>query len=474
MNTHIQNALNGVLNNRKVLNVLIWTNIIRNFEIVNKRCKNGIFAANIPKVKITNIGKNTVNTKLTAEVPVKADLSANTTVTLAEDAKNSEITLSKKVDVEVKAADAEKAVEDVTINVAKEAEGASLKTEVKAEIKAEANVSITLDKTAQDSTVIVTDENVKVEVEKTDEDGNVSKEEITSTPTPAKISYTVSGSAATEVTLTNNAGTVSTEMKVGQTVTFAAPEGYKITVGASLTFEKAGQRDANITLVKTDDSTVTVTVKVTFTNVTTTTVTPPGNTPTIAKISYTVSGSDSVSDVTLTSNAGTVSTEMKVGQTVTFTAPEGYKITGGNEGQKPELSVTVSVNPASIQGSTVATQAAIKASETTGAAVTATASTTDSGKTITVAVPEGTYTGSFTLTANAQVANVEGATFKYQWYKDNGSISGATGETYSISLADAPTDKAGTYYVVVEYTDKNTNTTWTCSSKDGTVTQKQK
>ncbi len=185
MNTHIQNALNGVLNNRKVLNVLIWTNIIRNFEIVNKRCKNGIFAANIPKVKITNIGKNTVNTKLTAKVPVKADLSANTTVTLAEDAKNSEITLSKKVDVEVKAADAEKAVEDVTINVAKEAEGASLKTEVKAEIKAEANVSITLDKTAQDSTVIVTDENVKVEVEKTDEDGNVSKEEITSTPTPA-------------------------------------------------------------------------------------------------------------------------------------------------------------------------------------------------------------------------------------------------------------------------------------------------
>ena len=490
-------------------------------------------------VKVT-VEENAVNTKLTAEVPVKADLSANTTVTLAEDAKNSEITLSKKVDVEVKAADAEKAVEDVTINVAKEAEGASLKTEVKAEIKAEANVSITLDKTAQDSTVIVTDENVKVEVEKTDEDGNVSKEEITSTPIPApdtttppstggnvqapdpkpeaptiaKISYTVSGSAATEVTLTNNAGTVSTEMKVGQTVTFAAPEGYKITVGASLTFEKAGQQDANITLVKTDDSTVTVTVKVTFTNVTTTTVTPPGNTPIIAKISYTVSGSDSVSDVTLTSNAGTVSTEMKVGQTVTFTAPEGYKITagasltfeeagqqdasitlaktddstvtvtvkvtfskitavtGGNEGQKPELSVIVSVNPASIQGSTVATQAAIKASETTGAAVTATARTTDSGKTITVAVPEGTYTGSFTLTANAQVANVEGATFKYQWYKDNGSISDATGKTYLISLADAPTDKAGKYYVVVEYTDTNTNTIWTCSSKDGTVTQK--
>ncbi len=207
-------------------------------------------------------------------------------------------------------------------------------------------------------------------------------------------------------------------MKVGQTVTFTAPEGYKITAGASLTFEEAGQQDANITLVKTDDSTVTVTVKVTFSKIT--------------------------------------------------------AVTGGNEGQKPELSVTVSVNPASIQGSTVATQAAIKASETTGAAVTATASTTDSGKTITVAVPEGTYTGSFTLTANAQVANVEGATFKYQWYKDNGSISGATGETYSISLADAPTDKAGTYYVVVEYTDKNTNTTWTCSSKDGTVTQKQK
>ena len=134
-------------------------------------------------VKVT-VEENAVNTKLTAEVPVKADLSANTTVTLAEDAKNSEITLSKKVDVEVKAADAEKAVEDVTINVAKEAEGASLKTEVKAEIKAEANATITLDKTAQDSTVTVTDENVKVEVEKTDEDGNVSKEEITSTPAP--------------------------------------------------------------------------------------------------------------------------------------------------------------------------------------------------------------------------------------------------------------------------------------------------
>lgn len=197
-------------------------------------------------VKVT-VEENAVNTKLTAEVPVKADLSANTTVTLAEDAKNSEITLSKKVDVEVKAADAEKAVEDVTINVAKEAEGASLKTEVKAEIKAEANVSITLDKTAQDSTVTVTDENVKVEVEKTDEDGNVSKEEITSTPTPApapdtttpstpptpeqpstpKFSGTVNYTIGTEkgtITAANDNKTVTLKTATGGAIKFSLSE----------------------------------------------------------------------------------------------------------------------------------------------------------------------------------------------------------------------------------------------------------
>ena len=274
MNTHIQNALNGVLNNRKVLNVLIWTNIIRNFEIVNKRCKNGIFAANIPKVKITNIGKNAVNTKLTAEVPVKADLSANTTVTLAEDAKNSEITLSKKVDVEVKAADAEKAVEDVTINVAKEAEGASLKTEVKAEIKAEANVSITLDKTAQDSTVIVTDENVKVEVEKTDEDGNVSKEEITSTPIPApdtttppstggnvqapeapKFSGTVNYAIGSETDSIKESGSITLKTTSGGAITFSLTENdaKNFTVKANVTTLTAKETDVVITVTATKD-----------------------------------------------------------------------------------------------------------------------------------------------------------------------------------------------------------------------------
>ena len=194
-------------------------------------------------VKVT-VEENAVNTKLTTEVPVKADLSANTTVTLAEDAKNSEITLSKKVEVEVKAADAEKAVEDVTINVAKEAEGASLKTEVKAEIKAEANVSITLDKTAQDSTVIVTDENVKVEVEKTDEDGNVSKEEITSTPTPAPdtttpstpstpsvpstpkpeaptFSGTVNYTIGSKTDAINKSGTINLDITSGSAITFS-------------------------------------------------------------------------------------------------------------------------------------------------------------------------------------------------------------------------------------------------------------
>jgi len=295
MNTHIQNALNGVLNNRKVLNVLIWTNIIRNFEIVNKRCKNGIFAANIPKVKITNIGKNAVNTKLTAEVPVKADLSANTTVTLAEDAKNSEITLSKKVDVEVKAADAEKAVEDVTINVAKEAEGASLKTEVKAEIKAEANVSITLDKTAQDSTVIVTDENVKVEVEKTDEDGNVSKEEITSTPIPAPDTTTPSTPSTPSVPSTPKpeepgetpVPTVTASLTTVTLSAVTAVEGETNTYTVNATIQKG----ANVTFTVSAEGYTPITTENISTETTTSVeLTANGKNPITVKIVTTIAG----------------------------------------------------------------------------------------------------------------------------------------------------------------------------------------
>ena len=450
MNVHFQNALNKVFNNKKVIDILILTKVVRNFEIANRKHKNKTFTDSVSNKKDINIGRDAVNTKLTAEVPVKADLSANTTVTLAEEAKSSEITVSKKADVEVKAVDAEKPVEDVVINVAKEAEGASLKTEVKAEIKAEANITVTLDKNAQDSTIIVTDENVKVEVEKTDEDGNVSKEEVTSTPAPevtttpgdsnvpnpnpnpnpdpevptiTKISYTVSGSAATEVTLTKNAGTVSAEMKVGQTVTFTAPDGYNITAGSTLEFKEAKPQDASITLVKTSDPTVTVTIKVTFTNVT-----------------------------TATPDEGNV--------------------------QKPNLSVTITVAPDSITGtsSTVATSAAIKTTSATGGAVIVTATaTSNNNKTITVTVPDGTYTASFVLTATATVTGVNSPTFKYQWYKEGTSTAlteTTSTSTYTIDLISAPTNKEGTYYVVVEYTDTN-NKTWTCNSKDGTVTEKK-
>ena len=416
-------------------------------------------------VKVT-VEENAVNTKLTAEVPVKADLSANTTVTLAEDAKNSEITLSKKVDVEVKAADAEKAVEDVTINVAKEAEGASLKTEVKAEIKAEANVSITLDKTAQDSTVIVTDENVKVEVEKTDEDGNVSKEEITSTPTPAP-----------DTTTPSTPSTPSTP----PTPTTPAPEQPVPTVSAAVSGTAIGVTKGTETntynVTAEVGKVVTLTVSATGYEAKTENVTVTAEAQTIT-VTLTAAGkANIVVKITVTAGQSTTPTPIPTpgegDDNPTPTPGEGDNnpTPTPGEGQKPELSVTVSVNPASISGSTVATQAAIKANNTTASAVTATASTNDSGKTITVTVPEGTYTGSFTLTANAQVANVSSATFKYQWYKDTAVISGATGKTYSINLADTPTSKAGTYYVVVEYTDAN-NATWTCNSKEGTVTQK--
>jgi len=166
------------------------------------------------------VGEKAVNTKLTAEVPVKADLSADTTVTLAEDAKNSEITVSKKVEVEVKAADAEKPVEDVVINVAKEAEGAKLTTEVKVEVKPEANVTIA-GSAAADSTITKVEgaDDVNVTVEKTDENGNVTTEVVTPTPdvTPApEVTTTPGGSTGGNGGSTGgNGGGSTTTTEVG-------------------------------------------------------------------------------------------------------------------------------------------------------------------------------------------------------------------------------------------------------------------
>ena len=163
-------------------------------------------------VKVT-VEENAGNTKLTAKVPVKADLSANTTVTLAEEAKGSEITVSKKADVEVKAVDAEKPVEDVVINVAKEAEGAKLTTEVKVEVKPEANVTIA-GSAAADSTITKVEgaDDVNVTIEKTDEDGNITTEVVTPTPdvTPApEVTTTPGGSTG------GNGGGSTTTTEVG-------------------------------------------------------------------------------------------------------------------------------------------------------------------------------------------------------------------------------------------------------------------
>ncbi|MDE7060165.1 MAG: hypothetical protein K2O71_01040, partial [Lachnospiraceae bacterium] len=140
--------------------------------------------ANINEVKISEASDVTVSgeketpvnvtveesaagTSLTAEAPVKADLSADTSVTLAESAKKSELTVSKKAEVEVKAADEDKPVEDVTVKVAKEAEGAKVSLFVNVVVEISANITLT--GTAKEDSVIVVDKDVTV----TDEDGNV-------------------------------------------------------------------------------------------------------------------------------------------------------------------------------------------------------------------------------------------------------------------------------------------------------------
>jgi hypothetical protein len=140
--------------------------------------------ANINEVKISEASDVTVSgeketpvnvtveesaagTSLTAETPVKADLNADTSVTLAENAKKSELTVSKKAEVEVKAADEDKPVEDVTVKVAKEAEGAKVSLFVNVVVEISANITLT--GTAKEDSVIVVDKDVTV----TDEDGNV-------------------------------------------------------------------------------------------------------------------------------------------------------------------------------------------------------------------------------------------------------------------------------------------------------------
>ena len=140
--------------------------------------------ANINEVKISEASDVTVSgeketpvnvtveesaagTSLTAETPVKADLSADTSVTLAESAKKSELTVSKKAEVEVKAAEEDKSVEDVTVKVAKEAEGSKVSLFVKVVIEISANITLT--GTAKEDSVIIVDKDVTV----TDEDGNV-------------------------------------------------------------------------------------------------------------------------------------------------------------------------------------------------------------------------------------------------------------------------------------------------------------
>ena len=114
------------------------------------------------------VEESAAGTSLTAQTPVKADLSADTSVTLAESAKKSELTVSKKAEIEVKAAEEDKPVEDVTVKVAKEAEGSKVSLFVKVVVEISAN--ITLAGTAkEDSNLIVTDKDVTV----TDENGNV-------------------------------------------------------------------------------------------------------------------------------------------------------------------------------------------------------------------------------------------------------------------------------------------------------------
>ncbi|WP_300923967.1 hypothetical protein, partial [Turicimonas muris] len=131
--------------------------------------------ANINEVKISEASDVTVSgeketpvnvtveesaagTSLTAEAPVKADLSADTSVTLAESAKKSELTVSKKAEVEVKAADEDKPVEDVTVKVAKEAEGAKVSLFVNVVVEISANITLT--GTAKEDSVIVVDKDV--------------------------------------------------------------------------------------------------------------------------------------------------------------------------------------------------------------------------------------------------------------------------------------------------------------------------
>ncbi len=342
-------------------------------------------------VKVT-VEENAVNTKLTAEVPVKADLSANTTVTLAEDAKNSEITLSKKVDVEVKAADAEKAVEDVTINVAKEAEGASLKTEVKAEIKAEANATITLDKTAQDSTVTVTDENVKVEVEKTDEDGNVSKEEITSTPAPAPDTTTPStpSTPSTPPTPTTPApeqpvptvsaavsGTAIGVTKGTETNTYnvTAEEGKVVTLTVSATGYET--KTENVT-VNAEAQTITVTL------------TAEGKANIVVKITVTA-GQSTTPTPTPTPTPGEGGDKPTVTPTPTPTPGEG----DDNPTATPEITLTFTAKVTTATGSAVSGSAISETNVTvspTTAGITATVSNGTVADTynVTVNVPDGT------------------------------------------------------------------------------------
>ena len=324
-------------------------------------------------VKVT-VEENAGNTKLTAKVPVKADLSANTTVTLAEEAKGSEITVSKKADVEVKAVDAEKPVEDVVINVAKEAEGAKLTTEVKVEVKPEANVTIA-GSAAADSTITKVEgaDDVNVTIEKTDEDGNITTEVVTPTPdvTPApEVTTTPGGSTGGNGGSGNNGGTTTKEVgaigavtyKIGaadavsvspaptltndayvgtvEISTTTLPETVKFAIAESADYQAVAEKEvtidpetktgiftANLVPLTTKANTIketTVKIDVTVKVENDSQVTAP------ATISFTVSGSSvAKEDVSITNNAGTAERQITVGKTVVFAAPDGYTIKQG-------------------------------------------------------------------------------------------------------------------------------------------------
>lgn len=115
-------------------------------------------------VKVT-VDENAAGTVLNAETPVKAELSSDTVVNLAEGAKNSSLSVTKKADVEVRA---ENPVSDVTVKVAKTAKGAKISLFVKVVIEISADIVLT-GTAVEDSTVVVTDKDVTV----TDENGNV-------------------------------------------------------------------------------------------------------------------------------------------------------------------------------------------------------------------------------------------------------------------------------------------------------------